>query len=90
MNKFVIGYDLLKPGQDYTSLFAAIKSVGSNWWHCLDSTWIAITNRTAMQVRDYLPPYMDANDELLVISCTSSAAWRGFDDQNSNWLKNNL
>jgi hypothetical protein len=64
MNKFVIGYDLLKPGQDYESLFEAIKSVGSSWWHCLDSTWIVITNRTAMQVRDHLRPHMDANDRL--------------------------
>src|SRR5882724_5766936 len=90
MNKFVIGYDLLKPGQDYNSLLEAIKSVGSTWWHCLDSTWIVITNRTAMQVRDYLAPHMDANDELLVISCSSPAAWRGFDDECSNWLKTNL
>jgi len=90
MNKFVIGYDPVKPGQDYASLFQAIKSVGSTWWHCLDSTWIVITNRTATQVRDYLTPHMDVNEELLVISCGLPAAWRGFNEECSNWLAANL
>lgn len=90
MNRFIIGYDLLRPGQDYARLFEAIKSVGSTWWHCLDSTWIVITSRTAEQVRDYLAPHMDQNDELLVISCSSPAAWRGFNDECSNWLKGNV
>lgn len=60
MNAYVIGYDLNRPGQDYSSLFEAIKA------------------------------HIDANDELLVIEHRGAAAWSGFDDTGSKWLKNNL
>src|SRR6195952_3257913 len=40
------GYDLNKP-KDYTPLFAAIKSIGGDWWHHLDSTWLIKSESTA-------------------------------------------
>ena len=88
---YMIGYDLNKPIQNYTDLINAIKKVGSNWWHCLDSTWIVKTDKTAAQIRDELTPHIDQqNDELLVAKLTGDAAWTGFDTDCSNWLKNNL
>jgi hypothetical protein len=89
MNAYLIGYDLNRPGQYYTDLIEAIKKIG-NWWHCLDSTWIVKTNSTAVQIRDYLTRYLDTNDELLVVCLSGDAAWRGFDNQCSSWLKENL
>lgn len=53
MNTYLIGYDLDKPRQDYKDLIVAIKAVGT-WWHCLDSTWIAKSTLSAVQVRDKL------------------------------------
>ena len=89
MTTFVIGYDLNRPGQDYKSVFDAIKDIGS-WWHCLDSTWIVKSNLTAVQVRDKLAVHIDANDKLLVAVLSGEAAWTGFDKDCSTWLKNNL
>lgn len=91
MASILIGYDLKKSGQDYTSLINAIKSIGPNYWHCLDSTWIIKTNHSATAIRDTLSAYVDNNDKLLVIDITGGeAAWRGFNTECSSWLTNNL
>lgn len=87
----MIGYDLNRPGQDYSDLIDAIKRIsGGSWWHCLDSTWIIMTDLNAVQIRDQLSPHMDPNDELLVAGLTGEAAWVGFNDQCSNWLLQSL
>ena len=89
MSVFLIGYDLKKPGQDYSDLFKAIKTYGT-WWHHLDSTWIIETDDSAKEVRDFLANYIDSNDELLVASIAAPAAWRGFNSKGSEWLKKHL
>lgn len=90
MASYAIGYDLITPGQDYEDLLDAIKKVGSNWWHCLDSTWIIKHPGPASAIRDALTPHMDANDKLLVMKLTGEGAWKGFDTDCSSWLKDNL
>lgn len=92
MASILIGYDLNRKGQDYTTLIDKIKALANgSWWHCLDSTWIIKCNLTAVQVRDALLPVVDVNDELLVMDVTAdAAAWYGFDENCSSWLKNNL
>lgn len=91
MASYMIGYDLNKPVQNYNDLIDAIKKVGTNWWHCLDSTWIVKTDKTAAQIRDELTPHIDhQNDELLVARLSGEGAWIGFDSKCSTWLKDNL
>jgi len=89
MTAYIISYDLNRPGQNYNELFEAIKALGT-WWHCLDSTWIVKSNLTSVQVRDKLSSCIDKNDRLLVSVLSGEAAWIGFDDNCSSWLKNNL
>lgn len=89
MAVYMVGYDLNSPGQDYSDLIAAIKSYGT-WWHHLDSTWIVVTNQTAVQVRDNLLQHMDKNDEILVAAIGAPAAWSGFIEKGSQWLKEEL
>lgn len=89
MNPYLITYDLNKPGQDYQKLFDAIKKLGI-WWHCLDSNWIVKSNQTSVQICDYLKSFIDSNDKLLVVRLSGEAAWTGFDNDCSEWLKNNL
>jgi hypothetical protein len=87
----LVGYDLNKPGADYDDLFAAIKGAGSDWWHCLDSTWLVKTTLSVTQLRDRLRAEMDANDSLLVMDVTGRArAWVGFSDECSAWLKDRV
>lgn len=86
---YLIGYDLNKSGQDYTTLIGEIKKLGT-WWHCLDSTFIIKSRSTAVIIRDHLQKFIDSNDDLLVVALTGEGAWIGFDNDCSEWLKNNL
>ena len=90
MHAYLISYDLSSPGQDYASLIDAIKALSKTWWHHLDSTWIIRHPGPATEIRDALSPHIDSNDELLVVQLTGTAAWTGFDQKGSDWLKNNL
>lgn len=92
MKSYFIGYDLNKPREndDYKDLIAKIKTLGITYWHCLDSTWIVRTEQSAESIRDALKPYIDSGDELLVAKLSGEGAWKGFSDECSNWLMNNL
>lgn len=89
MKTYLIGYDLIKTGQDYNSLIEEIKKFGT-WCHGLDSTWIVKTNLEASQIYDRLYLKIDNNDKLIVIRLKREAAWIGFNKQCSDWLKENL
>lgn len=87
---YLISYDLNKPGQHYGKLIEAIKEVSSYWWHHLDSVWIVGSSLSAVEIRNRLSVHIDSNDELLVVALAKEAAWKGFDQRGSNWLRNNL
>ena len=89
MKTYLIGYDLNEEDQDYDTLIEKIKEIG-NWWHCLDSTWIVKCDNTAVEIRNFLKQFIDTNDKLLVVHLSGEAAWTGFSDECSQWLKNNL
>lgn len=89
MKSYLIGYDLNKSGQDYTSLIEQIKKLGT-CWHCLDSTWIVKSNSTAKVIRNHLEKFIDSNDVLLIAKLSGEAAWAGFDEKCSKWLTDNL
>jgi len=90
MNTLLISYDLNRPHQDYPKLLNKLKSYGTRWHH-LDSLWIIKTNESAKDMRDTLKPLIDSDDELLVVNITDdAAAWSGFNDSGSKWLKDNL
>lgn len=88
MAVYQISYDLRKQ-KDYSSLIERIKSYGT-WCHPLESTWIVVTNQTAVQVRDYLKVVMDNDDGLLVARLQGEAAWFGLSHEVAQWIKNNL
>ena len=90
MKTYLIGYDLHKPGQEYSPLFEKIKELANGYWHHLDSTWVVNSAKTATEIRDILSPYIDSNDELLVIQVAEKWASRGLTDRANAWLRNNL
>lgn len=90
MTTLMVNYDLNRPRQDYAGLISYLKSLGS-WWHHLDSTWLIKTDITPTAVRSGCQPHLDENDEILVIDVSGdSAAWAGFSDRGSRWLKTNI
>jgi hypothetical protein len=85
--RYLIGYDLDKPAQDYPDLIRKLKSYGG-WWHCLDSTWLIQTEKSYTTVRDELLALMGSSDKLLVLDASgASRAWSGFDKECSDWLR---
>jgi hypothetical protein len=66
---YAINYDLKRPGQNYTDLHDAIRSVGA-WWHYLGSTWLVDTNLSAGAIWKQLAPHVDETDFVLVIGVT--------------------
>lgn len=92
MATHLIGYDLHPSrGETYENLYAAIKNLGA-WWHHLDSTWLVVSNQTAVQIRDSLQAHLPYNDDQILVITVSgdAAAWIGFSDEASNWLLANL
>lgn len=89
MSSRLIGYDLSRPGQEYSDLYEAIKSY-ETWWHQLDSTWIIESSQTTEQIRNHLKQYVDSNDKLLVVALTGEGAWTGFNQKGTQWLKDHL
>jgi len=91
MPVYMIGYDLHRSlEQNYDKLYSALETIGSGYWDCLDSTWLVITGKTPVQIRDELKPYLEENDRLLVMRYGEGAAWHGFKDDCQTWLEDKL
>lgn len=88
-NTCLIIYQLQRPGQDYPELITEIKKLG-NHWHVMKSKWIINTSLKAVQIRDRLLPYLDKNDQMLVVKTNNEAAWTGLSVEGGEWLKRNL
>lgn len=73
MNRFLVSYDLLKQGQDYSKLISEIERLGGV--KILYSEWVLKSTWSAVQVRDHLQQFIDTNDMLLVVALTGEAAW---------------
>jgi CRISPR/Cas system-associated endoribonuclease Cas2 len=73
VKSYLISYDLDKPGQNYSGLIDRLKQLGAV--KILYSEWVLRTTSTAVQLRDDLKRFIDANDMLLVVALTGEAAW---------------
>ena len=83
----IISYDLRKPGRDYSSLYEALKSIGSTRCHCLQSVWVVRTSLSNTAVRDQILPHLDTNDGLLVMHDGLRLGLVGLDSQSVQWLR---
>ena len=73
MAKYLVSYDLDKPGQDYPRIIRELERLGAI--RILYSEWILQTAWTAMQLCTHLQSFIDGNDMLLVVALTGEAAW---------------
>ena len=74
--RYIVSYDLLAPGRDYTTLTNELTKLGAQ--RVLLSQWIVRRNNTnAEAIRDYLRRFIDSNDRILV-TCLDSADWAGW------------
>lgn len=82
-NKYLITYDLNKPGQNYSELYSAIKQQGA-WIHPLESVWFVKSAKSAVELRDTLKTHLDGSDQLFVSVVTNWGSWNM--GQLANWL----
>lgn len=88
MRTFLISYDLLTPGRDYSTLYEHLKSYPA-WCRPVRSVWLLKTKDfiAPKEVRDSIAKYVDSNDKIFVINVTDrGAAWKNLDNQVTDWL----
>jgi hypothetical protein len=72
--KYIITYDLNKPGQDYETLIDAIKTY--DYINAMKSTWFIRTSLSASDIRDHLNPLIDSSDSIFISEITQNwACW---------------
>ena len=79
--------DLIKR-LDPDGMYDAIKSYGT-WAHINESLWAVVTTQSAVQIRDHLQGFVDANDRIFVVRSGTEAAWSSAMCENE-WLKEHL
>ena len=84
----IITYDLHKPGQNYEALIAKIKACGA-WAFLTQSTYLVMTEKTPVEVRDNLKTVLDSNDSLFVGVAPPPSAWSGLEKEVSQWILDN-
>ena len=84
----IITYDLYKPGANYELLLRKIKSFGP-WAKLGGSSYLIITSKTPVEVRNVLQEALDRNDKLFVSVCPPPSAWYGLPEDVSKWILNN-
>ena len=62
---YFASYDLMYPGQDYTAVHEAIKSLG-RWYHLQESVFYVNTPYTARECDEIVSRALDPNDKLLI------------------------
>lgn len=88
MLSHMISYDLIKR-KSYPELIEALEQY--SYWHCLGSTWIIKTDKSAFEVATELLQHIDDDDKLIVVTLTGQAAWtQSFEKECQDWLNNNL
>jgi len=90
MSKYMVTYDLRKPGQNYDNLIAAIKTYKNA--KVTESTWFIAADATASEVHKRLYAHMDSSDRLMVAGLSDAAAWQNCiasDDELQGFYKNN-
>lgn len=83
---YFVAYDLKDPGQNYDGLISKIKSYG-RWCHLQYSVWIVQTEASADAIWDHLRKSLDGNDKLIIARLEGEAAWSGYGQAVSNWIK---
>jgi hypothetical protein len=66
MRRYLISYDLYRPGINYSEFTAEIKRLGEDWEHPLANLWIIDTYLSATEIRAALSEYLVTGDKLYI------------------------
>lgn len=91
MPVYIVTYDLHKNASplDYERLITLIKEEGI--WACLGgSSYMVESEQTAKELRNHYASVLTTTDMLYVGVVTAPAAWHGYSEEVSDWIKNKL
>ena len=91
MAVYIVTYDLKgeTKAESYTKLIALIKE--ERIWACLGgSSYLIESNRTAVELRNKFKQVLEQNDVLYVGHVSAPAAWYGYSQQITDWIKAKL
>jgi hypothetical protein len=77
MRRYIISYDLYRPGNNYSEFTAEIKRLGDDWEHPLANLWIVDTDLSAGEIRHALGDYLVTGDKLYI--CEMGDDYAGMD-----------
>jgi hypothetical protein len=66
MRRYIISYDLYRPGNNYSDLTSQIKRLGEDWEHPLANFWIVETKLSAAEIRYVLGNHLVTGDKLYI------------------------
>ena len=88
MSSFLVTF-ALKGESDYPGLRGALKRLPH--WHCLGSTWLVKSEKTASELFAELVEHLQPDDQLLVFRVGPEACWsKTFPRECQEWLEKNL
>lgn len=86
-NNLIVSYDLNNPGQDYSKVIDAIKSLGA-WAKIHKSVWYVNSPYSASQAVEKVWATMDRNDSLFVVDATNqNAAWQNLSTEVATFIR---
>ena len=91
MRTLLVVHELKETDHDYAELAERLQGF-SEWWHCLDSTWIVKADLEPRQLADALVPLVGMDDLLLVVDISGrAAAWtQAFPDDCQHFLRKKI
>ena len=66
MRRYIISYDLYRPGNNYSDFTAEIKRLSQDWEHPIANLWIVETPLSAAEIRALLGTHMVTGDKLYI------------------------
>ncbi len=91
MAVYIVTYDLKKDSgsEKYADLINLIKEGGV--WACLGgSSYLIESEETPVQLRNKYSRVLDKEDMLFVSVVSAPAAWRGYSQQVTDWIKQKM
>lgn len=91
MSVFIVTYDLRdeSDSESYKRLIELIKQGGT--WACLGgSSYLIESDMTAVELRNKFKQVLDSDDMLYVGRVSAPAAWTGYSNEVTDWIKSKL
>ncbi|WP_088346966.1 MULTISPECIES: hypothetical protein [Rhodomicrobium] len=77
MRRYIISYDLYRPGNNYSDFTGEIKRLAQDWEHPLANLWIVETPLSAAEIRALLGDHLVTGDKLYI--CEAGDDFAGMD-----------